>query len=160
MMYPEVQKKAQAEIDNAIGHRLPTMADRPQLAYIDAIIKEVSRWHMLGPFGKFSRCHSESCLRGPDIAISCSAIGAPHSVDSDDFYKGYFIPKGSIILPNMGCANNVFSCYGPVSDMRVELSSHFPGLSHQILQFTLTLRSLSLSDISLLSQRKADQRKR
>ncbi|RXW21706.1 hypothetical protein EST38_g4157 [Candolleomyces aberdarensis] len=81
MMYPEVQKKAQAVIDNAIGHRLPTMADRPQLAYIDAIIKEVSRWFMLGPF------------------------------DSDDYYKGYFIPKGSIILPNMGAVASDPSIY-------------------------------------------------
>ncbi|KAJ2920115.1 hypothetical protein MD484_g266, partial [Candolleomyces efflorescens] len=87
MMYPEKQKKAQEVIDNAIGHRLPTMADRPQLAYIDAIIKEVSRWHMLGPFG------------------------APHSVDSDDYYKGYFIPKGSIILPNMGAVASDPSIY-------------------------------------------------
>jgi hypothetical protein len=70
MMYPEVQKKAQAVIDNAIGHRLPTMADRPQLAYIDAIIKEVSRWHMLGPFGMFSR----SVLAVASLSISASRL--------------------------------------------------------------------------------------
>jgi hypothetical protein len=52
-LYPEVQKKAQAQIDSVCGtDRLPSLADRPNLAYIDAIIKEVARWHILGPFGE------------------------------------------------------------------------------------------------------------
>ncbi|KAH8806686.1 cytochrome P450 [Flagelloscypha sp. PMI_526] len=76
MLFPETQKKAQAQIDAVCGDRPPTMADRPELSYIDAILKEVSRWHILGPFG------------------------APHSLDADDVYMGYYIPKGSIILPN------------------------------------------------------------
>ncbi|KAJ3539842.1 hypothetical protein NMY22_g4549 [Coprinellus aureogranulatus] len=78
LLNPAVQKKAQAELDAVCPGRLPTMEDRPKLEYVDAVLKETSRWHLLGPFG------------------------APHMVDSDDEYKGYFIPKGSIILPNMG----------------------------------------------------------
>ena len=43
--YPEVQAKAQAELDAVIGReRLPTPADRDSLPYIGAICKELDRW--------------------------------------------------------------------------------------------------------------------
>ena len=48
--YPEVQKRAQAEIDAVVGsHRLPDYDDRPSLPYINAIIKESMRWHLALP---------------------------------------------------------------------------------------------------------------
>jgi cytochrome P450 len=48
--YPEVQEKAQAEIDAVVGpHRLPDFEDRPRLPYIDAIVKESMRWHLALP---------------------------------------------------------------------------------------------------------------
>ena len=51
-IYPEVQKKAQAEIDAVVGpHRLPDFEDRPSLPYINAIIKESMRWHLVLPLG-------------------------------------------------------------------------------------------------------------
>lgn len=43
-LYPDVAKKAQAEIASVIGsERLPTLDDRPDLPYIDCILKEVFR---------------------------------------------------------------------------------------------------------------------
>ena len=43
-LYPEVQKRAQAEIDTVVGpNRLPDFHDRPSLPYINAIVKELSR---------------------------------------------------------------------------------------------------------------------
>jgi hypothetical protein len=54
MLNPEVQKKAHEELDYVLGHRLPTMDDRPMLPYVDAIMREVTRWHLLGPFGKLN----------------------------------------------------------------------------------------------------------
>ena len=52
MMYPEVQRKAQEEIDRVIGHdRLPTLADQASLPYIDAVAKEVLRWNPVAPLG-------------------------------------------------------------------------------------------------------------
>lgn len=33
LLYPEVQKKAQAELDEVIGDRLPTLEDRTKLPY-------------------------------------------------------------------------------------------------------------------------------
>jgi cytochrome P450 len=49
-LYPEVQKKAQAEIDAVVGpDRLPDFHDRPSLPYINAIVKESSRWNLVAP---------------------------------------------------------------------------------------------------------------
>lgn len=77
LMFPEVQKRAQDEIDNVIGGgRLPTSADRDALPYIEAIMKETHRWHQVLPM----------CI--------------PHTSTEEDVCRGYRIPKGSILLPN------------------------------------------------------------
>ena len=58
-LYPEVQKKAQAEIDSVIGpNRLPNFEDRPSLPYINAIIKESMRWHVPAPLGALFYRHA------------------------------------------------------------------------------------------------------
>lgn len=46
ILHPEVAKKAQAEIDRVLGGRtqLPTLDDRPDLPYVDCILKEVIRY--------------------------------------------------------------------------------------------------------------------
>jgi len=42
--FPEVQRRAQAELDTIIGRdRLPTFADAPRLPYVCTVIKEVLR---------------------------------------------------------------------------------------------------------------------
>ena len=52
-LYPEVQKRAQAEIDDVVGpNRLPDFHDRPSLPYINAVVKESSRWNVVVPFGR------------------------------------------------------------------------------------------------------------
>jgi cytochrome P450 len=52
VLFPQVQRRAQAEIDAVIGRdRLPTFDDRPRLPYIDALCKELMRWQMVGPVG-------------------------------------------------------------------------------------------------------------
>ena len=53
VMHPQIQRKAQAEIDRVIGNdRFPTLADQPKLPYVDAVAKEVLRWRPVTPFGK------------------------------------------------------------------------------------------------------------
>jgi cytochrome P450 len=53
IMYPEIQKKAQAELDSVVGRdRLPAITDRPSLPYIRSIMAEVLRWHPAVPMGK------------------------------------------------------------------------------------------------------------
>ncbi|KAF8879264.1 cytochrome P450 [Infundibulicybe gibba] len=76
-MYPEVQRKAQAEIDSVTGGaRLPNFNDRDAMPYINAIIKEVLRWHVVAP------------------------LAATHASTEEDVYEGYRIPKGSIVIGN------------------------------------------------------------
>jgi cytochrome P450 len=77
-LYPEVQAKAQAELDALLGgERLPTLADRDDLPYVDALVKEVFR------FGTVVR------------------QGIPHRVHADDIHDGYFIPKDTTIIANV-----------------------------------------------------------
>ena len=51
-LYPDVQKRAQEEVDSIIGNdRLPTLADRPRLSFLDQLISEVMRWNPPAPLG-------------------------------------------------------------------------------------------------------------
>ncbi|KAG9091822.1 hypothetical protein FS749_016224 [Ceratobasidium sp. UAMH 11750] len=78
ILIPEVQAKAQEEIDLVTGvERLPEMKDRSQLPYIGRLIQEVLRWRSVVP------------------------IGMPHASYQDDIYKGYRIPKGAIVFGNI-----------------------------------------------------------
>ena len=50
---PEVMAKAQKEIDAVVGReRLPGFADRENLPYINALVKEVFQWHSVVPTGE------------------------------------------------------------------------------------------------------------
>ena len=51
-LYPEVQRKAQTEIDQVVGNsRLPDFSDQDALPYVQAVLKEVLRWHPVTPLG-------------------------------------------------------------------------------------------------------------
>ncbi|KAG8411027.1 hypothetical protein J3459_016721 [Metarhizium acridum] len=74
VMFPEVQRKAQKEMDTMIGSRLPEFKDRECLPYVAAVIKEAMRWFPITP------------------------INVPHAANTEIHYKGYRIPKGSCII--------------------------------------------------------------
>ena len=47
-MHPEVQRKAQVELDAVVGAgRLPNFGDLSQLPYVQAIVNEINRWHII-----------------------------------------------------------------------------------------------------------------
>ncbi|KAM0552436.1 hypothetical protein ACHAPJ_007997 [Fusarium lateritium] len=79
LLYPEVQRKAQQEVDKVVGdNRLPTMDDESDLQYVRACMKETLRW------------------------MPTTILGAvPHAVTQDDTYNGYLIPKGAGVLNNV-----------------------------------------------------------
>ncbi len=53
LLYPDIQAKAQAEIDAVIGSdRLPRFDDREHLPYANALALEVTRWHTVAPTGR------------------------------------------------------------------------------------------------------------
>ncbi|GJE90574.1 cytochrome P450 [Phanerochaete sordida] len=75
---PAAQSRAQEEIDAVLGHsRLPQLSDKNDLPYVSALVKEVMRWHPMLPLS---------------IARRTAA---------DDTYQGYFIPKGTVVVPNV-----------------------------------------------------------
>ncbi|KAJ5375711.1 hypothetical protein N7517_007717 [Penicillium concentricum] len=77
-LFPEAQRKAQEEIDTVLGgNRLPQFQDRDDLPYINALVKEVLRWHPVVP------------------------MSVAHTSTQDDTCEGYFIPKGSSVLTNV-----------------------------------------------------------
>ena len=76
--YPEVQKRAQAELDAVVGQsRVPTFSDAPSLPYVQAMVKEILRWRPVLP------------------------LALPHVTTEDDWYEGMFIPKGTMCLANL-----------------------------------------------------------
>ncbi|KAG9153226.1 hypothetical protein Leryth_021253 [Lithospermum erythrorhizon] len=79
VLHPEIQAKAQAEIDSVTGiNRAVCDADLPNLPYLLAIIKETLRMHPPGPLLSWAR-----------LAIHDTHVG-PH-----------FIPAGTTAMVNM-----------------------------------------------------------
>ncbi|KAI1790200.1 O-methylsterigmatocystin oxidoreductase [Ganoderma leucocontextum] len=77
-LYPDVQKKAQAELSAVVGpSRLPDFDDRDALVYVNAVVKETLRWFNVTP------------------------LGISHRTVEDDEFHGYFIPAGTMVTPNI-----------------------------------------------------------
>jgi hypothetical protein len=96
--HPEIQAKAQREIDMVIGQdRLPDFADQSRLVYTRAIMLECLRWNPVLPLGE---CHLSACYLSKWLTVSTCA-GLAHTSTEDDVYKGFFIPKGSMVFANV-----------------------------------------------------------
>uniref|UniRef100_A0A8C3C2J3 Cytochrome P450 n=1 Tax=Cairina moschata TaxID=8855 RepID=A0A8C3C2J3_CAIMO len=75
MKYPEIQKKVQDEIEQVLGSNPPRTEHRTQMPYTDAVIHEIQRFANILP------------------------LSLPHETTEDVTLKGYFIPKGTYIIP-------------------------------------------------------------
>ncbi|KAM4694849.1 cytochrome P450 2K4-like isoform 2-T2 [Discoglossus pictus] len=75
MKFPEVQKNVQNEIEKVIGSAQPKMEHRKQMPYTDAVIHEIQRFSNIVP------------------------ANIPHETTQDVTFKGYFLPKGTYVLP-------------------------------------------------------------
>ena len=54
VLHPDVQAKAQADIDRVVCQdRLPDFDDRPALPYLDVILHETLRWYPVAPIGSY-----------------------------------------------------------------------------------------------------------
>ncbi|EDU45739.1 CypX Cytochrome P450 [Pyrenophora tritici-repentis] len=77
VLFPETQRVAQEELDRVVGPgRLPEWEDEEHLPYLRAMMKEVLRWR---PVNK---------------------AGMMHASSEEDWYRGWFIPKGSVVMLN------------------------------------------------------------
>ncbi|KZT10970.1 cytochrome P450 monooxygenase [Laetiporus sulphureus 93-53] len=78
VLYPDVCKKAQAEIDKVVGmERLPDVDDRGSMPYLEHVLLEVYRWN-------------------PPVPLC-----VPHQVIGDDEYRGRNIPSGTMVIANI-----------------------------------------------------------
>ncbi|XP_060087086.1 cytochrome P450 2K6-like [Heteronotia binoei] len=75
MKYPEIQKKVQDEMTKVIGSAQPRIEHRAKLPYTDAVVHEVQRFGNIAP------------------------TTLPRATTADVTLGGYFIPKGTYILP-------------------------------------------------------------
>ncbi|ORY59540.1 cytochrome P450 [Pseudomassariella vexata] len=82
VIFPEVAKTAQMELDRVCGNRMPDLNDVHNLPYIRACAKESLRW------------------------MPGFMLGIPHAVTQDDTYMGYHIPEGSIVIMNVWAVHN------------------------------------------------------
>ncbi|TFK74236.1 cytochrome P450 [Pluteus cervinus] len=88
VLHPDVQRRARSDILKLTGGgRLPAFEDRISLPYVEAIYREVLRWEPVSP------------------------LAVPHTPVEDDYYKGYLIPKGSIVLANIWAMNRNEAIY-------------------------------------------------
>ncbi|KAJ7748773.1 cytochrome P450 [Mycena maculata] len=77
-LYPEVQSAAQAEVDRVVtAGRLPQLSDRPNLPYVECVMREVLRWNPVAP------------------------LGLPHLLNNDGIYGDYHLTAGSIVMANV-----------------------------------------------------------
>ncbi|XP_015669243.1 cytochrome P450 2K6-like [Protobothrops mucrosquamatus] len=75
MKYPLIQKKVQEEITNVVGYAQPRTEHRTKMPYTDAVVHEVQRYADVVP------------------------LNLPHATTVDVNFKGYFIPKGTHVVP-------------------------------------------------------------
>nr|XP_020447513.1 cytochrome P450 2U1 isoform X1 [Monopterus albus] len=78
VLYPDIQDTVQAEIDKVVGgHRVPSLTDRGSLPFTEATIMEVQRLAAVVP------------------------LGVPHMASETTEFRGYTIPKGTVVFPNL-----------------------------------------------------------
>jgi len=94
--HPQWQAAVQKEIDEVCEGRLPELKDAPRLPIIRACIKETMRWKPNVPTGEYI---SDNHLLQIASTHSMISPGVAHEAEADDVYNGYFIPKGSRLLP-------------------------------------------------------------
>ncbi|XP_033742682.1 cytochrome P450 2F2-like [Pecten maximus] len=81
--YRDIQDKLRQEIDQVIGRsRAPSISDKQDMPFFEAFIIEVLRHANVAP------------------------LAVAHGAAQDTMYKGFFIPRGSILVPNLDSVMN------------------------------------------------------
>src|SRR5690348_3513510 len=95
--HPHIQEKLAEEIQRVVGNsRLPSLTDRPEMPYTEAVIHEVMRKVTLVPISVF------------------------HSTMEDVEFHGYQIPKETIVMINLYEVHNNIGLWGDPENFRPE----------------------------------------
>ncbi|KAI0745142.1 cytochrome P450 [Earliella scabrosa] len=103
--HPEVQARAQAELEAVIGpHRLPTYDDWPDLPYVSAVLKECLRWRPVVPLSLTHLSVHEDEYRGYRIPARTAIVNSPWAYardpkiyhDPETFNPERFLKDGKI----------------------------------------------------------------
>lgn len=137
---PDTQRMAHAELDTIIGKdRSPAFVDQANLPLIEAIIKEGLRWRPTAVFGM------------------------PHATSEADVYKGYRIPKGTVVWASSWGINQnpeyfpSAQTFSPIryldeSDSRYDArvaAKSFPGGSHDHATFGFGRRACAGAELAM-----------
>lgn len=96
-IHPDIQKKVQAEIDTVLGpDRVPSLTDKSMLPYTEATIMEVQRMTVVVP------------------------LSIPHMASCNTEFRGYTIPKGTVIVPNLWSVHRDTTVWDQPNDFNPE----------------------------------------
>lgn len=97
LLYPDVQKSAQQELDKTLGgSRIPSSTELASLPYLHALVLEVLRWHTVASIGSYTLPY---CI--DTVTDQTDLLDIPHAALKDDIFLSYHIPKGTVILANL-----------------------------------------------------------
>ncbi|KAJ7817730.1 cytochrome P450 [Mycena leptocephala] len=100
-VYPDVQAAAQRELDRVLGpDRLPDVSDRPNLPYMNAVCKEVLRWHNAAPTGKL--------LADTSLFLTCSMILAVFNITKVVHIRKNGVPVEPLLGQTTGTVSRPF----------------------------------------------------
>uniref|UniRef100_A0A667Y2V2 Cytochrome P450, family 2, subfamily P, polypeptide 6 n=1 Tax=Myripristis murdjan TaxID=586833 RepID=A0A667Y2V2_9TELE len=89
--YPHIQEKVQAEIDTVVGSsRQPSMTDRENMPYTDAVIHEIQRMGNILPINVPRRANKNTTLGEYTIPKGTMVLAVLDSVLHDESYDGKF----------------------------------------------------------------------
>ncbi|XP_035687440.1 steroid 17-alpha-hydroxylase/17,20 lyase-like [Branchiostoma floridae] len=96
-VHPEIQEKVAAELDSVVGRdRLPELSDREATPYMEATMHEVMRMASMDP------------------------LSLPHATTVDTTLRGYQIPKGTMVMPNLWALHHDPDTWGDPDVFRPE----------------------------------------
>ena len=103
-LYPGVQKKVRAEIEELLGrNRLPSMQDKGNLPYTEAVIQEISRLGSIAPLSLPHRCTATFTLNGYTIPQNAMVFSNLYAVHHDpNNFPDPFVFKPERFLSNDG----------------------------------------------------------
>jgi hypothetical protein len=135
VIYPDVQRQAQAELDEVVGRdRLPDFGDKKHLPYVKAVMNECLRWLPVLPMGTlfFIAAHERPQTDRLQVHYRCSTLRYarrrvqrilhPEGIDSPSVAMGAATRSRALPQPGtvharalsrtlaLGCVDHTYGC--------------------------------------------------